>query len=157
MLETVVSNFQASRQWCWFITTYIFTISCYPLPDRVQRLQLNTKKQELVQIWWLRILPCYKICWTSQIASQWTIQNHKTISSERCTLHQCPTPNTAKKSYCISLLSNLDICEASSDSMDPLCLFPSTENPTTLPQFVAFTHWEIMILQILTKKWWSTP
>lgn len=98
-------------------------------------------------MWYNTVKSWANICWTSQIALRWTIWNHKTISSEN--VFSTSVPNTK---YCQEVLpyftlSSPNTWEAFSDSMDPLCLFSSAEIPTLLPQFIAFTHYDIMILQ----------
>lgn len=58
------------------------------------------KSKNWVQTWCNTVNSWAKFCWTSQIASQWTVWDHKTISSEK--LYSTSVPNTK---YCQQILT----------------------------------------------------
>lgn len=97
-----------------------------------------------------------KTCWTSQIATQWTIWNDETIRSYK--LYSASVPNTK---YCQEVLLYFTLSNPGTwkitQSADPICLFPSAENSTVLPQSTIFLERFWYFVEILPKKWWPSP
>lgn len=106
------------------------------------------KSKNWVQAWCNTVNSWAKSCSTSQIASQWAVWDHKTISSEK--LYSTSEPNTK---YCqrVSIVTVFHLKElghlGTFHRQCALFFLPtsSADKPTVLPQFVEFSYWQIMI------------
>lgn len=122
---------------------FILPISCHPLLDRGHKLQLNAKEYDLVQTWCNTAKSWARICWTSQIASQWTVGNDETISSYK--LYSASVPSTKQcQEVLIYFTSSNPGTWKITQTADPLCLFQSTENSSA--PTIYCSPWETLIL-----------
>lgn len=116
--------------------------------ERAETAAKCQKSKNWVQAWCNTVNSWAKSCSTGQIASQWAVWDHKTISSEN--LYSTSEPNTK---YCqrVGIVTVFHFKEprhlGTFHRQRALFFLPtsSADKPTVFPRFVEFSYWQIMI------------